>query len=81
MGDQIELEQKLKVEHLQQTSNSTDSIQQLQRMISDKDDERNLIRQRLEEIELELRKIRDENEKLLQHRETLREEIRECKEK
>lgn len=43
-------------------------------MISDKDDERNLIRQQLEEVELELRKSRDENESLTQkHSEELKE--------
>ena len=48
----MESERKLKVE-------------QLQRAVSDKDEERNLIRERANEVELELRKVLEENTQLL----------------
>ena len=47
----MESERKLKVE-------------QLQRAVSDKDEERNLIREQANEVELELRKVLEENTQL-----------------
>ena len=55
----MESERRVKVEHLQQASD------QLQCANSDKEEERKLIRQQLEEVELELRKALDENSRLL----------------
>ena len=47
------------------TSTSQSTIERLERTISEKDEERNLIRERLNEVELELRKSLDENTQLL----------------
>ena len=47
------------------TSTSQSTIERLERTISEKDEERNLIREQLNEVELELRKSLDENTQLL----------------
>ena len=66
---EVEAEQKLKVEHLQQASNNQSTIEQLHRLISDKENEEKLIRQRLNDLELELKKSIDENTQRIQEKE------------
>ena len=61
----METERKLKIEHLQQASNSQSAIEQLQRTISDKEEECTMIRERLNGVELELQKALEENTQLL----------------
>lgn len=53
-----------------QTENRSE-IEHLKRTIIDKEEERNLIRERLNEVELELKKIRDENVKLVEEKSSL----------
>ena len=64
-------EQKVKVQQLQQSSASQSSIEELQQIISQKEEERNVLRQQLNEMELELNKTLDDHQRIMQEKDTL----------
>ena len=72
----MENEEKVKVEHLQQTSQSQSSIDELQQTISQKEEEQNVLRQQLNDVELELRKTLDNHQRITQERDGLIEQHR-----